>query len=128
MPWTLIEDLFYTVWTEDDFFYVPEYPLWNPDPDGFFYVPETSHWAEDDYFYVPDSFYWDERNLFYFDTNRWLLPLDHSFEHVKATANYEEIVVKPEDLAIVPEQVQFMRTEWEREEPVIETMWSVRND
>jgi len=116
MPWTIIQDLFYTVWAEDTFFYFP-------DADWEFYFVEETEWAEDDYFYVPDG-PWGPN--FYLSDETWLLPLTISYDHIKATANPEELVVKPEDFGIVPENIQFRRTEWEAEEPET-TSWTKRN-
>ena len=127
MPWTLIEDLFYTVWAEDDFFYTPETSHWAED--DFFYVPEETVWAEDDFFYIPDLVDWGaDWQRFYFPEEFWLLPLDIDFDHVKGTGNPEELVVLPESLETVPENIQFRRTEWEREDDTDESnSWSIRN-
>lgn len=127
MPWTIVEDLFYTVWATDDFFYVPESSHWAED--DFFYIPEETVWADDDFFYVPDPIDWGpDWQRFYFPEQYWLLPLTINFDYVKSTANYEELAVLPEDLNIVPEQVQFRRTEWSQDEDNDEDgSWSIRN-
>lgn len=96
--------------------------------DWAFYITERAEtiWAEDDYFYVPDHPWGGELPKFYFD-GEWLLPLDTDFDHVKGTGNPEELVVKPEDFSIVPEQIQFRRGEWSQQENET-TPWTKRNN
>ncbi len=94
--------------------------------DWGFYLVEETVWAEDDFFYVPDHPWGDELPRFYFD-GEWLLPLDHDLENIKATGNPEELVVKPEDFEIVPENIQFRRGEWTKEESET-TPWTKRNN
>ena len=42
----------------------------------------------------------------------WQMPLDGDFQHLRQTANVEELWVHPEDMDIPPEEIQVGPVEW----------------
>ena len=47
-----------------------------------------------------------------FEGEAWSLPEDADLQHVKETSNVEDLWIAPEDLDIVPEEMQFGLIQW----------------
>ena len=56
-----------------------------------------------------------------FDPGNWALPKPNA-QHIKETANVEDLRVFPEDMAVVPEQIQFGHAQWTDDDSV-ESVW-----